>query len=421
MMANWGYWSSKLEMLNIPHGTVVALEADFSPTSVAIFLALIERDCIVVPLSNSVKQKHDEYMEIAKVQVLIKVDANGKAEPPQTFFIAGYPELYQKLHEENHAGLVVFSSGSTGDSKAIVHDMTLLLKKFDVRRQGMKAITFLLFDHLGGINTMMHLLATGGCMIIPEERTPDHILNLIEEHKVELLPTSPTFLNMILVSEAYKRYNIESLKLITYGTEPMYQGTLNRFQELYPNIKLKQTYGLSEIGVMGTKSQSSKSLWVKVGGDGYQTRVVDDMLEIKAESAMLGYLNAPSPFTEDGWLITNDKVEVDGEYMLILGRESDIINVGGEKVYPAEVESVIKEMGNIAEVTAYGEGNPLIGELVSVDVTLIDKTESLGSVTGRIRDYTKERLAKYKRPMYVSIVDEHQHGERFKKRCGARK
>lgn len=70
---------------------------------------------------------------------------------------------------------------------------------------------------------------------------------------------------------------------------------------------------------------------------------------------MLGYLNAPSPFTDDGWFITGDSVEVNGEYLKILGRKSELINVGGEKVYPQEVENIILELGNVREVTVYGE------------------------------------------------------------------
>lgn len=88
-------------------------------------------------------------------------------------------------------------------------------------------------------------------------------------------------------------------------------------------------------------------MWDKIGGEGFETRVVDRILQIKATSAMLGYLNAPSLFTSDGWFITGDSVEVNGEYLRILGRKSTIINVGGENVYPSEVESVIQEMENI--------------------------------------------------------------------------
>jgi len=81
------------------------------------------------------------------------------------------------------------------------------------------------------------------------------------------------------------------------------------------------------------------------GGEVFKTRVVDGMLEIKAESVMLGYLNAPSTFAEDDWIKIVDVVEVDGEWLRILGRKSKIINVGGQKIYPAGVENIIQQMG----------------------------------------------------------------------------
>jgi acyl-CoA synthetase (AMP-forming)/AMP-acid ligase II len=93
---------------------------------------------------------------------------------------------------------------------------------------------------------------------------------------------------------------------------------------------------LSELGILRCKSKAADSLWVKIGGEAFETRVREGLLEIKAKSAMLGYLNAPSPFTDDGWFKTGDLVEVDGECFRILGRKSDLINVGGEKVYPAK-------------------------------------------------------------------------------------
>ena len=166
----------------------------------------------------------------------------------------------------------------------------------------------------------------------------------------------------------------EDVILVTSNFSDAYNATTKELTKLkdefgsFPDIKLLQTYGLSEVGILRSKSKSSDSLWVKVGGEGFETRVVDGMLEIKAKSAMLGYLNVPSPFTEDGWFKTGDAVEVDSEYIKILGRKSEIINVGGEKVYPQEVENVILEIDNVAEVTVYGEKNPIIGNIVCAKV-----------------------------------------------------
>jgi acyl-CoA synthetase (AMP-forming)/AMP-acid ligase II len=230
-----------------------------------------------------------------------------------------------------------------------------------------------------------------------------------------LLPASPTFLNLLLLSEEYRNYDLSSLKLITYGTEPMPLSTLERVKNIFPNIKLLQTYGLIELGVLSSKSKNDNSLWVKVGGEGFETRVVNDMLEIKAYSAMLGYLNAKSPFTDDGWFMTGDQVEVDGEFIKILGRKSEIINVGGEKVYPAEVESVIHELDNVAEVTVFAEKNPILGNIVCARVRLI-KQEEIKLFTNRLKTYCKTRLQNFKIPIKVMLVDEIQITDRFKKK-----
>jgi len=129
---------------------------------------------------------------------------------------------------------------------------------------------------------------------------------------------------------------------------------------------------------------------------------------------MLGYLNASSPFTEDGWFNTGDRVEVDGEYIKILGRKSEIINVGGEKVYPAEVESVIQEMEHVAEVTVYGEKSSITGNIVCARVRLLNG-ESRREFSRRLKKHCRRRLQHYKVPVKVSFVDKKQHNGRFKK------
>jgi acyl-coenzyme A synthetase/AMP-(fatty) acid ligase len=322
--------------------------------------------------------------------------------------------LYSILRQNHHPGLVLFSSGSTGKSKAVVHDLARLLEKFKVPRRSLRIITFLLYDHIGGLNTLLYTLSNGGCVVNVQDRNPDTVLSAIARHKVELLPTTPTFINLVILSESYRRHDLSSLRTVTYGTEPMPESTLKRFHELFPHVSLLQTYGLSEVGILRSKSRSSSSLWVKVGGEGFQTRVVDGVLHIKADSAMLGYLNAPSPFTEDGWLNTGDCVVADGEYIKILGRTSDVINVGGQKVYPAEVESAIQEMDGVEDVTVRGEPSPITGQMVTARAA-ITTGESLAEFRSRMRAFCKDKLASYKIPQKVLLVDKLSYGERFKK------
>lgn len=407
------YWSDRLLLEEVNPGTIVSIEADFSPNSVALFLSLLHGGNVVVPLATAQDTQRDDHMKLAQIEVAIHLKDNDEV----SFFrtgVAANHKLLQRLKKSSTPGLVLFTSGSTGKSKAIVHDMLRILDKFKVRRNCLRMITFLLFDHIGGINTMLYILSNGGCMVTVRNRQPDTVLATVEQHQVELLPTSPTFMNLILISEAYKRHNLSSLRKITYGTEPMPETTLNRFHKLLPDIELLQTYGLSEIGILRSKSRKSGSSWMKIGGEGMSTRVINGRLQIKANSAMLGYLNAPSPVTADGWFDTGDAVEIDGEWIKVLGRESEIINVGGQKVFPAEVESAIQQMVGVAEVSVYGESNPITGSIVCATINPVGSVDPKAFGT-EVRRYCSDRLPRYMVPMRIQVTDKSQHNTRYKK------
>lgn len=402
-----------LDREQVPSGAVVALEADFSPRAVAMLLALMDRNAVLVPLTSSVESKKPEFREIAEVEHRLWIGEDDATGVRATGLRAAHP-LIVALKDRGHPGLILFSSGSTGKSKAALHDLVPMLEKFKVPRHTKRTITFLLFDHIGGFNTLLYNLSNAGCVITVQDRQPETICQAIERHRVQLLPTSPTFINLLLVSEAWKGRDLSSLETVTYGTEVMPESTLRRFNEAFPKVAMLQTYGLSEVGILRSKSRSSDSLWVKVGGEGFETRVVDGMLEIKAKSAMLGYLNAPSPFTEDGWFITGDAVEVDGEWLKILGRKSELINVGGEKVYPAEVESVLQTMDGVEDVAVTGLPNPITGQIVFARIKL-SRPEEPAAFRARLREFCRDRLDRFKIPQKIELVDGTLHGERFKK------
>lgn len=390
---------------------VIAVVGDFSPESIAVCLAAWRCGYTVVPLSVHHAAQHAALLRIAEAECCVTIDAHDQAEISRLPYQPAHA-LYRTLHERGRPGLVVFTSGSSGQPKGAVHDVVELLDKFTRPRKSFRTIAFLLFDHLGGWNTIWYILANGGTAIMPRARTPHDVLHAVARHRAELLPTTPTFLNLMIYSEAYREHDLTSLQMISYGTEPMPESTLRRCRTLLPHVEFLQTYGLSELGVTRSKSRDSDSLWVKVGGEHFDTRVVDGVLQIKATSMMLGYLNAPSPLTADGWFHTGDLVEQDGEYLRFLGRESEVINVGGEKVFPAEVEAVILAMDNILEATVYGEANPIMGNIVCCTVRPQTMTGDLASLVKR---HCQVRLARYKVPVKVAVSTDAQHGSRFKK------
>ena len=320
--------------------------------------------------------------------------------------------MYSEIKKSS--GLVLFTSGSSGEPKGALHNFDKLLLKFKVRRKALTTINFLLFDHWGGLNTLFYILSNGGTVVTLDNRNPSYVCELIEKHKVELLPTSPTFLNMLFLSSAYKKHSLQSLKVISYGSEPMPENLLKIISNLFPNIKLHQTYGLIELGVMNSKSENNSSLWVKIGGEGFETRVINGMLEIKSDSVMLGYLNSKSPFTKDGWFITGDAVEVNEEYFKILGRKSELINVGGEKVFPQEIENMILSITQVLDVKVYGEKNPFTGNIVCAEI-FIKEPKNFEFVKREIKMKCRKNLESYKVPVKISLSDKPFYSSRFKK------
>jgi long-chain acyl-CoA synthetase len=392
-------------------GRVVSIEGEYGVEAIAVFLAAANARNILVPISAASYAHRDEFLRVAEAEVRITPD-RGAPSIVETGVVCSQ-EYYRALADSNSGGLVLFSSGSTGKNKAAVHDLGPLLQKFVVRRHCYRTLVFLQLDHIGGINTLFYTLANAGAVVVAEGRLPRNVCEAIARHGVELLPTSPTFLNLLLLSEEHLRHDLSSLKLITYGTEPMPAATLQRVHSAFPEVKLLQTYGLSELGILRSQSRGNDSLWVRVGGEGYETKVVDGRLWIRAQSAMLGYLNAPSPFDAEGFFDTGDLVEVDGEWLRILGRKSEIINVGGNKVFPVEVENALMGLDNVEDVAVHGEPNPFTGQAVVAAVRL-RSYESPAEFKMRMRLYCRGRLADYKVPVTVRFT-ESLHSERFKK------
>lgn len=393
-----------LDLSLVNSGDIVALIGDFNPSSILILLNLIELGAIIVPLTKETRSEHEYFFESATVDMVIedkKITQLRKKEKSQ---------LIEDLKKSDHAGLILFSTGTTGRPKAILHDLTLFLKRFETPRQTFRTINFLLFDHIGGLNTLFHTLFNKGVVIAPESRSIDSILETCKKYKVEVLPTTPTFLRLLLMSGKVPKGIPSSLKLITYGTEKMDQPTLTELCKLLPEVDFRQTFGMSELGIVRVKSKSRDSLFMKIGGEGVETKIIDNVLQIKSETRMLGYLNAPSPFDLEGWYDTKDVVEEKDGLFKVVGRLDNVINVGGLKFMASEVERAALEYNNVSLVKAYGKKNPITGEHVELKVQ-----SKIGNLDKKLLlDFLKTKLQSHMLPKRI-ILEEIKIGHRFKK------
>ena len=400
-----------LDKHNISSKVVVIL-GDYSFYNLALFFALYENKNIIVPITSNIKKVQDDFIKESFCQTIIKTDErNLLIQNLKTTFSHN---MIDNLREKNSSGLILFSSGSTGKPKAMIHNLDTLIDSFkDKKEKSMNMLVFLMFDHIGGLNTVFNALCMGACLIIPKIKDAKTICELIEKYKIMVLPSSPTFLNLILISEEYKNYDLSSLRMITYGTETMPQSLLLKLKEVFPKVKFLQTFGTSETGISTTSSKSSNSLFMKLEDINGEYKIVENELWLRSKTQVLGYLNASmDSFTSDGWFKTGDLVEVDGEYIKIIGRAKEVINVGGQKVLPSEVESIILEMEEISDCMVYGEKNAITGQTVVCDVVL---NKNIENIKKRVRVFCKDRLDAYKIPTKVNVVDKTNFSDRFKK------
>ena len=309
-------------------------------------------------------------------------------------------KILNNFIKKKQPGLIVFSSGSSGKQKAILHNFSLLLNKFKIERPGYKTLLMLTFDHLGGINTLLaSLFYKDGVAICLKKRDPITVCRVIEKTKSQLLPTTPTFLNVLLLSKRQEVNDLGSLKLISFGAEFMPSELLKKLKKQFPNVLLKQTYGLSEFGVMRTKAKNENSLAIKLGGEDYKIKIKDNILFVKSKTNMVGYLNAPQPFDKDGWINTQDKVINEGNgYLRILGRKSEIINIGGEKVYPQEVENTLLKHNDVADSRVYKRRHDVLGEYMIAEIVFKNYLKRKNGNLISLKKFCQKNLPKYKIP-----------------------
>ena len=410
------YYSNLIEANGIPSGSVIAINSDYSFDAIALFFALAENKNIVVPIISTALEEIEHRLKSAQADYIFNFEKDEFVPKPLHWDNEKHTFL-KKLISTNKSGLILFSSGSTGEPKAMLHDLDNLMEGYRGKKQKeINTMIFLTFDHIGGIDTMMRLLSIGGTLTIPASRQAEEVCRLIQTYKVNVLPSSPTFLNLLLLSGLHYKYDLNSLKIIAFGAEPMPESLLRKLKESFPNIDLQQKFGTSETNAIKVTSQSNDSLFFKLDDPNVEYKVVEDELWLKSKTQVLGYLNAPmKSFTDEGWFKTGDLVETaeDG-YIKIIGRNKEVINVGGEKVLPAEVESVLLDMEEFSDVMVYGEENQITGQSVTVDVVPkqeMDKRE----VKKAIRKFCKDKLENYKIPTKINMVDQTNYGERFKK------
>jgi fatty-acyl-CoA synthase len=330
------------------------------------------------------------------------------------------------------AAMIIYTSGTTGAPKGalISHQMIFWNSVNTTLRlnisQTDSTVIFLPFFHTGGWNVLTTpFLHRGAKIVLLKKFDGEQILALSEKEKATLLFGVPTTMDMMARSPNFEKVNLSTIRYGIVGGEPMPIELIHKWHG--KGIPIRQGYGLTEFGP-NVFSLNEQDALRKIGSIGFanfyaQAKVVGESgqelganqigeLWLKGPMCMTGYWNNPKATAEtitDGWLHTGDLVRRDEEgYYYVVGRKKEMFKSGGENVYPAELEKVIRSLPGIREVAVIGVPDSKWGE---VGKAFISCEQNVVLTETFVAEHCLQNLAKFKVPKYFQFLPELPKGE----------
>ena len=312
-----------------------------------------------------------------------------------------------RLSDDPDARHIVLTTGTTGTPKGAVYAWRDLVAQIR-QRPDQRSVTFLLayqMNHFAGIQMMLHALCNRAALVMAESLQMPDVAWAAKNFNVDAISATPTFWRM-LCSYVASHSDRLSLKQVTVGGEAVTDDLLAKLETCFPGVPVAQVYASTEMGstfsVRDGKAGFPVSLLNRNSGE-VQLRVVDGELQIRAQHSMLGYVGDSSS-TQGEWFATGDLVAIQGDRVVFLGRKSEVINVGGVKVHPVEIEKVINQVPGVFAVRVSGRPNPVTGQIVVAQVVIAPdsngKEEEMGAA---IRSACKV-LDRYMQPRLIEFV-----------------
>ncbi len=323
---------------------------------------------------------------------------------------------------------VIYTSGTTGRAKGAVlthQNLTWValnsLVDYDIVSTDVALMISPLF-HVASLGMgALPLILKGGTIVLEKGFEPGRALRLIAEHGVTMLSGVPTTYQLLADHPDWATTDLTTLAKLTCGGSAVPTRILNAYEER--GLHFSQGYGMTETSP-GATSLSPSMTRTKQGSVGLphfftDVRIADEHgapaaqgtvgeIEITGPNVFPGYLNLPdstaAAFTADGWFRSGDLGYLDTEgYLHISDRLKDMIISGGENIYPAEVENLISDIDGVSGVAVIGVADEQWGEVPWAIVTV---REAASVDTASVRALLDGKLARYKLPKKVVIVDE---------------
>jgi len=325
-------------------------------------------------------------------------------------------------------GLILYTSGSTGQPKGAVLSHSALAFSSRSWAEPVMALSredrvlaALPFSHSYGLNgALLAPLWAGACVVLVERFVPEDVLSAISRHRVTVFPAVATMIRRLLDSPQLDHTDLSSLRLTLSGAAPCPWDLAEEWRRR-TGVRILRGYGMTELfRPISYLAGDSRDLPDSIGRavPGVEARVVDEdgnplpaaeagELWINSPAAMDGYLDAPEEtraVIERGWFKTGDlaRITPDG-FVCIAGRKRELILRGGYTVFPAEVEATLLTHPAVAEAAVVGVPHAELGEEVVAFATL---RAGAGAPVEQLVLHCKERLAAYKYPRRIVIVDQ---------------
>jgi long-chain acyl-CoA synthetase len=438
--------ATMLEARGVGPGDRVGLMLPNVPAFVALYYAILRAGAIVVPMNVMLKRREIAYyLDDSGARLLItaedlreEAEAGAGQAGAETIVIRRdeLPELLEP-HEPQvriaatdpeDTAVILYTSGTTGPPKGaeLTHanldgNAERVNRNFTKVGPGDVVLGALpLFHSFGQTAAMNASLRGGGCLALLPRFDPVKALGLMQSLGVTVFLGVPTMYAAMLNVPDHDRYDLGSLRICVSGGQSLPVEVLRGFEGAF-GCKILEGYGLSETSPVACQNRPDRerkpgSIGVPIE-DGEMKVVDEDGSEvpdgevgeilIKGPHVMKGYWKRPDATAEairDGWLRTGDlgRRDADG-YFYIVDRIKDMIDRGGYKVYPREVEEVLYEHPDVVEAAVVGFPDPLRGEEVGAAVVLREGSEASPE---ELQEHVKGQLAAYKYPRRIWFVDE---------------
>jgi acyl-coenzyme A synthetase/AMP-(fatty) acid ligase len=310
---------------------------------------------------------------------------------------------------------ILFTSGTTGIPKMVVHTLASLTAAIKPRARGDGRIvwgTFYDIRRYGGLQILLRAVLDGGSLVLSDAEEPvaEHLARL-GAHGATHVTGTPSHWRRVLMSPAARAMAPGYVRL---SGEIADQAVLDNLHSLYPQARIVHAFASTEAGVgfeVGGAREGVPASTIDDPGNGAKLKVEDGSLRISSPGNAGRYLgDGDLPLAgPDGFVDTNDMMELRGGRYYFVGRRGRIVNVGGLKVHPEEVEAVINRHPAVRVSLARPRRNAITGSVVVADVVLrehpgTNDDERADGLRREIVELCRGQLARHKVPAAISFV-----------------